>query len=374
MTQHFPHHSKLNLMKNICYVAMLAVLATACQKNEIVKNITEGKSRLYVSNADTAALVANLDIYDRADASMPMVNTEVSTGAKDGNGVFADVKANMLYQVSRAKKTVYVFDNAASLRSTATPVSMFTDNTLSSAREIALDTRTKTLFIANNSDSSIRVYDNASGLNGDVVGRKLKIGGQPWGIHYDEANDRLLVLIDLDARRIDVFNNPGALPEGNVAPSASFVVSNLLNGTFSRLHGLTYSDKLDLLLVTEIGEAALPASPAPGKPAFNADGGILVFEGASQKLTTGGTFAASRTIYGDATMMGNPVDIAIDDTNDKLIYVAEKANRKILAFALTASGNVAPAISVVTSKLPEALFMDDTRTVTYKGNTYGNGN
>lgn len=367
MKPKFSHFSTFQTAKAIAFIVAISVAGSACQKNETIVNQKKGKSILYVSNADTSSLVANLDVYNRADADMPMAKTEVNTGAKDGNGVFVDIKTNTLFQLSRQKKTLYIFSGAQQLMGDAMPTKMFTDSTLSSGREIAYDKMNNTLFIANNSDSSIRVYANATMLNGSVVGKKIKIPGQPWGIHYDEMNDRLLVLIDLAGMRVEVYNHPAGMMEGSVMPNSVLNVSDRLNGTFSRLHGITYSSKLDMLFVTEIGEAALPVTPAPGKPAFNADGGILIFEGATQKLTTGGTFAATKTIYGSATGLGNPVDIAIDDTNEKLVYVAEKANKKILAFSLAAVGNTMPAIEIVSTKSPEDIFIDATRPVTYTG-------
>ena len=124
------------------------------------------------------------------------------------------------------------------------------------------------------------------------------------------------------------------------------------------LHGLTYSAKLDVLIVTEIGEAAAPMIPDPTKPPFNADGGIYIIEGAKAKLTAGGNVTASRVIYGANTMLGNPVDVAFDDRDNKsLIYIAEKANKRISVFKLTDTGNIAPTISTTVTTSPEAVFL-----------------
>ncbi|MBC7903813.1 MAG: hypothetical protein H7Y27_10330, partial [Gemmatimonadaceae bacterium] len=56
---------------------------------------------------------------------------------------------------------------------------------------------------------------------------------------------------------------------------------------------------------------------------------------------------------------GNPVDIAFDDRANKgLIYVAEKANKRILVFKLADNGNVAPTVTTTVTTLPEAIFLD----------------
>lgn len=337
--------------------SLIAVTAlTSCDKDDTVTPVSP-ESRLYVSTADTDPAVANLEIYDPADVTTPMV-ANVNTGNKDGNGVYYDASGNRLFQLSRASKTVSVYNNASTLTSNPTAATTFTDVTLTSGREIAYDRNSNTLFIANNTDSTIRVYANATSLTGNVTGKVLKISGQPWGIHYDAVANRLLVLIDLSAMRIEVYNNPAGIAQGVVTPNSVLNITDRPNGSKSRLHGLTYSNTLNTLIVTEIGEAAAPAVPDITKPAFNADGGIYIIENAAAKLSSGGSFAANRIIYGSNTMLGNPVDVAIDDrANKNLIYIAEKANKKLLVFKLSDSGNVAPSTTISTTKLPEAIYL-----------------
>lgn len=315
-------------------------------------------SRLYVSAADVDPAVANLEIYDPADA-VTITAQAVTTGAKDGNGVATNNDGSEVYQLSRQNKTLSVFANNSSLAGTAIATRSFTDASLSSGREIAYDQSHNTLYIANNIDSTIRVYNNFSSLSGTVTGKVLKVSGQPWAVHYDAAADRLIVLMDLGALRLEVYNSPSTIPAGLVTSNSVLRINaTTANAGKSRLHGLTYSSSANVLVVTEIGEAAAPAVIDPTKPAFNADGGIYIFEGAAAKLGSGGTFTADRVIYGTNTGLGNPVDVAIDTrANKNLIYVAEKANKRINAFKLSDNGNVAPSITASTTRLPEALFL-----------------
>ncbi len=338
----------------VLFIVAVSFAFTSCKRNP--PGNQKDVNRLYVSNADVDPAIANLDIYEDPDKN-PFLVVEANTGAKDGNGVVVDQKNDILFQASRQNKSISVFMNASMISANPPPLTTFTDATLSSAREIAYDNSSYTLFVANNADSSIRVYKNAISLSGNVIGKTIKLSAEPWGIHYDAAANRLLVLIDKNGRRVEVYNNPSSL-EGAVTPNATLNVADRPNGDFTRLHGLTYSSKLDILLITEIGEAAAPAMATPGKPAFNADGGIYVFENANSKLTGGGTFNATRIIYGPDTQLGNPVDVAIDDTDQKLIYVAEKANKKILVFTLTDNDNKSPKTIISTVKLPEDLFID----------------
>ncbi len=342
---------------------LMAGSFTACKRNPPIEK--KEISRLYVSYANTETGIANLEVFEETDKN-PTLVLQANTEAKDGNGVFVDQATDILFQASRQNKSVSVFANASMLSSNPPPMTIFTDNSLNSAREIAYDNGSKTLFVANNADSSIRVYMSPASLSGNVTGKKLKLSAEPWGIHYDASSNRLLVLIDKNGRRIEVYKNPSSLAEGMISPNSVFNVADRPNGELTRLHGLTYSSKLDVLLITEIGEAAAPSTPVSGKPAFNADGGIYIFANAGSKLASGGTFNADRIIYGSNTGLGNPVDIAIDDVNEKLIYAAEKANKKILIFKLSDKGNQSPAMIIPTEKLPEDIFLDIRK---YSGNS-----
>ena len=344
------------LSRNVLSVSSLLFVLASCDKNDDPAPSPE--SKLFVSNADTDPSIPNLEVYSNADMANMGTSIRIASGAKDGNGVVYDAGKNMLFQAGRTARTIYYFNNASSLTAASTPSGSFTDASLSSARELAYDNNSNTLFVANNTDSSIRIYPNASSASGNVTGRVVKLSAQPWGIFYDGSNNRLLVLMDNAAMRIEVFNNPSALTAGIVTPNATLNISDRPNGGKSRLHGLTYSSRLDVLVVTEIGEAAAPAVVDLTKPAFNADGGIYIIEGARAKLTAGGSVSANRVIYGSSTMLGNPVDVALDDRDNKgLIYIAEKANKKLLVFKLSDNGNVAPTTTTNVTTLPEAIHL-----------------
>lgn len=334
-------------------ISLAAILFIVSCKKE--NTPAEPASRLYVSAADTDPAVANLFLYDPADVTSPTITATINNNAKDGNGVIVTGN-DQLFQLSRQNKTVHFYTTASALNNSSVAARTFTDATLTSGRELAYDNQRDILYIANNTDSSIRMYSNASTLSGNVTGKKFKIAGQPWGIFYDAAGNNLLVLMDLAAMRIDIFSNPSGLAEGIVTASRTLNITNRPNGALSRLHGITYSASSDMLLVTEIGEAAAPSVPNLTKPAFNADGGIYIIKGAAAKIAAGGNVTADAVIYGSNTMLGNPVDIAIDDRNAKgIIYVAEKANKRILAFKVTDANNASPTINVSTTYSPEAI-------------------
>jgi len=372
MMQNHLNMKTSTMLSNSALIAVaLSLITTSCQKTnfreEAPSVVAASQSDeltalaamkgLYVSAADTAAATDNLYYYYLQNYQT-VISTPFTSNAKDGNGVIHNKRKDELYQLSRQKKTLYVFANASNMQNPPVAVRSFTDTTLSSGREIAHDIKNNILYVANNTDSSIRVYRNFSSLSGNVIGEKLKISGQPWGIIYSEEMDKLIVVMDLAAMRLDIFDNPSSLTAGTATASRSLNIADRPNGTFSRLHGLTYNKEADILIVTEIGEAAAPLIPTPGKPAFNADGGIYIIKNAASKLAGGGTINADALIYGANTGLGNPVDIASRWLNGKgFIFAIEKANKKIAGFRITDAGDIAPVNTVVTAYAPEAASL-----------------
>jgi uncharacterized protein YjiK len=326
---------------------------SSCDKNSDSTTPATPKSPsvLYVSNAEVTAGAKNLQLLSPADSTVLTPSVELANGASDGNGVVFSPEKNLLFQVSRAQKSIRVYSNASSILAASLPVSVITDASLSSGRELAYDATNDILYVANNTDSTLRVYDKASTLNGNVTGKKLKLTGEPWGIHFDKDNNRLMVLIDKSAMRIEFFNNPSSLAAGTVTPTLKFFINgSQTNGVTARLHGITYSKKRDILLVTEIGNAT--------GTNFATDGGIYIIEEVA-KISNNSSVLATRTIFGSNTGLGNPVDIAFDDRDNKgLIYVAEKANKKIQVFKLSDNGNVAPTRSYISTLSPEAIHLN----------------
>ncbi len=320
-----------------------ALIFTACKKDNS-DSITTPVSRLFVSNAD--AMDPNLSVYSPADGATLPAPMQVNTSAPDGNGVVYDAASNVGFQVSRTDKTIKKF--SVSSTGTVTVTGLFVDATLTSGRDATYDAANKTLYVASNTDNKIFVYANAPSLTGNITPSKvLTLDGQPWGLDF--ANGSLMVLIDLDRKEIQLFKNVNSIATGTVTPSNKITIP-----AATRLHGLVYDAASDILLVTEIGAAS-----GISIPAFNADGGIYIIEGAMAKFTANAAVTANRTIFGSNTMMGNPVDITFDARNGKkLIYVAEKANKKILVFKLTDNGNVAPTTSASVTTLPESIFID----------------
>ena len=333
-------HQKLLLAISFLH----AIFLSGCTKDKNEPMPQSTVSRLYVSLADTVAAVPNTLIFDPADQSTLGEPYSFNSQLPDANGIVFDPFSGTVFQVSRKNKNVKTFtvktDGTLSTRNS------FIDNGLSSARGIAFDRFRNTLYIASNADSAIYVYGNASTLTGSVTAtKKLKLDGQPWGIHLD--NDRLFVVIDQERVEVQLFESASSLVVGRISPTKKITVTGA-----ARLHGIKYSAGRDVLILTDIAEDATAG--------FDTDGAIHIIGEANAKFTAAGAaIAPDRTIKGSITGLGNPVDVTWDDRAGRdFIYIAEKAGRKILVFKFADNGNVVPLINLGLSMSPEGLYLD----------------
>lgn len=301
-------------------------------------------SRLYVSNADTDASVMSTMIFDPADGATLDSPDRFDTKLPDGNGIVFDPYSGTVFQVSRQAKNIKSFtvNTDGSLKNKGS----FIDDGLTSAREIAFDRVRKTLYVSSNTDSSLYVYVGIDTIAGTArASKKLKLDGQPWGIHLE--NDNLFVVIDQGKAQVQLFENASSLVVGTISPSKKINITGA-----ARLHGIAYSSSRNALILTDIGEESANGSKSDGK--------IYIIETALEKfVVNGAAVIPNRTIAGISTGLGNPVDVAWDlRTGKDLIYVAEKANKKIQVFKFTDNGDVTPFRTATLSTSPEAIFLD----------------
>ena len=326
------------------FCILTSSILSSCVKDDNEAMPKSTVSRLYVSNADTDAAVNNTLIFDPADQPKFTDSYKFNSQLPDGNGILFDPYSGVVFQVSRSNKNIKTFkvntDGSLVIKNS------FVHEGLLSAREIAFDRSRDILYISSNIDSAIYVYNSVSTLKDIVLAdKKLKLNGQPWGIHLD--NDRLFVVIDQTRAEVQLFENASALAVGPITPTKKITVIGA-----ARLHGITYSASRDVLILTDIAEAT-----AAG---FDSDGSIHIITDANSKFTaTGPPIAPSITIKGALTGLGNPVDVAWDDREGKdLIYIAEKARRKILVFNYSRTGNIAPSVIADLTSSPEAIYLD----------------
>lgn len=323
-------------------LAITGVLGCSKDDNEPLPQSTV--SRLYVSNADTDASVMSTLIFDPADGATLDSPDRYDTKLPDGNGIVFDPFSGTVFQVSRQAKNIKSF--TVKTDGSLADKGSFIDDGLTSAREIAFDRVRKTLYVASNTDSSIYVYQGVDTIKSSArASKKLKLNGQPWGIHLE--NDNLFVVIDRSSAQVQLFENASSLVVGTIVPNKKITVTGGI-----RLHGIAYSSSRDALILSDIGEETGSGSTSDGK--------IYIIEAALAKFAAmGSAVSPTRIISGINTGLGNPVDVAWDIRAEKnLIYVAEKANKKIQVFNFSDNGNVSPFRTVTLNTSPEAIYLD----------------
>jgi hypothetical protein len=148
------------------------------------------------------------------------------------------------------------------------------------------------VMAANLGGNSIEVFGTAAGENA-VPLASTPLAGNAWDLVYDEPSDRLfLAMTNGTVVVVDDYVAGGfmATPSRTLTPDTA--------GTVSNIHGIAYQADTDTLVITDVGDAAVAD-----------DGRLYVIGNAS---TANGTVTPSRSLFGPATMMGNPVDLVLD--------------------------------------------------------------
>jgi sugar lactone lactonase YvrE len=209
-------------------------------------------------------------------------------------------------------------------------------------RGLAFDASRDRLFVADIGAGDIKVFDASATGDTAPLFVVTDLGGAPaWDIAYHAAGDRLFAA-GTDGR-VRVFD---ALltTEGSDGP-ARVITPTRDDGDSSavNLHGIHYDAASDTLLVSDIGDAMV-----------DDDGFIFVIADAK---AADGLVEAQAVLGGDATQLGNPVDLAFDGAD---LYIAEKANSAVLRYdgALGLRGRVdAPADAAIAVTNPESVHL-----------------
>lgn len=162
----------------------------------------------------------------------------------------------------------------------------------------------------------------------------------PWDVHYDAASDRLFVactdgvVVVFDAFSSDMGADG---PDRTITPAVTGA------DVSTNLHGIDYLAGEDILVLSDVGDAANAT-----------DGRLYTIATAS---TADGLVNVQVRISGVDTLLGNPVDIAVVDGS---VYVAEKSNDRVLRYDTigTLTGEVTTAANgSLTVTKPESVFV-----------------
>ena len=312
----------------------------------IYNELFAGASAVTLPGMETAALVAEIlatvftssnttgdvgafNIYENGT---PQLTTFMSAGM-DADGIYYDQDADVLYQLNRTDNVINAYSNvAASIASgtmptlTATSTSDFTNGreitVIDGKLVVAQDAS------ATNGDQNTLVVYNASATS-ITLDKIHNVGINLWGIQA--AGTTLFAIVDV-SNNVAIFDDFFTESAGPLEPTRIVAVEGLV-----RTHGLHYISAIDKMLLTDIGAASSPT-----------DGAFLKVENWS--IASADDFVSTDEqirVGGNATLLGNPVDIDIDLENE-IIYVAERANGggHLLGFSIASigmdGGNIAP--------------------------------
>ena len=194
--------------------------------------------------------------------------------------------------------SIRVFYGASQADGDIPPVRIVTNNTAGgNTGSLFLDTLHNHLYVGDDDVGAVRVFDNASGINGPTASTRLVTGlGTVFGVAVDTTANDILYVSNRDATstyQISVFTastaNGAATPSRTITPTLS---TNLSVG------GISLDAVADRLYVAGATNAT-----------------VMVFDGAS---TANGQIAPTRTL----TFPNTISSVVIDAVNNRLYAVS----------------------------------------------------
>ena len=280
-------------------------------------------TELYVTNNSDG----NISVYDATGALIKSVMTDATAA----EGIYYSAMNDAVIQASRSGMMLEYYSGFSEAMDGGSVSADFTsDAELMSPREIAV--YGNNVVVSDNDMHMFYVYsyDGTS----FTLENTFDPGFNVWGITFKSGD--LIAVVD-GSSDIAVFNDfLDNDMDGSITADKRITVEGIV-----RTHGIDYSEADDVLVLTDIGDAA----------DANTDGGFQVIQNFSSVLDNtndGGTIAMTdqTRVAGAATLLGNPIDIAYDHKTNT-VFIAEVGNGKVLAFskALTLTGNVAPDVN-----------------------------
>jgi len=248
-----------------------------------------------------------------------------------------------LYLGDLPTRGVLIFSPATRVDGNTAPSRELTPTTvpaLYGANSIAVDTSRDILYVTDNFNQVIFVWDNAATVNGDVAPNRTITGvTRPEDIAVDQTNDRLYVCA-ANGDEIWELNNAST-------QNGAVVVSRNINGAATQLdnaYGIELDRSRDRLYVANRNTSA-----------------ILVFDNVD---TIDGNTAPLNVISGAATGLTTPIDIALDRERNHIYEVNDTGSDDAIRIwhnASGADGNLPPNRTIINS----AGLLDQSRALSF---------
>ncbi|NUO02114.1 MAG: hypothetical protein HUU01_16030 [Saprospiraceae bacterium] len=293
-------------------------------------------ANIYLSS-NTTPVMGVYDVTNLASISSKTINV----GNNDSDGILAYPSGDPVFQLDRSNNRINAYNTISTAANGSSPApSAMSTSDFTNGREITV------------SQGRLVAIQDADPSNGNV-NKFLVYRASPFSVSLFKsftANINLWGLQAVGESMYAVEDNSGNLAfysdffnkqSGTmVTPDWKVNIAGLV-----RTHGIQYDTEADIMVLTDVGEAASAT-----------DGAIHIITNFSQKVATAlgggttGTIALNQQIRiaGSNTLLGNPVDVAYNNATNK-IYVAERANGggRLLIFNFPeSSGNPAPAVNL----------------------------
>ncbi|MCB0664853.1 MAG: CHRD domain-containing protein [Saprospiraceae bacterium] len=297
------------------------------------------KSSLFISSNTTGNIgVYNFDYEDESSL------VTFPSGGQDADGIYYDQSLDVLYQLNRSDNVIDKYEDVIDLLTEGSYPEISTSSTSDfiNGREIAVGYQkiivAQDANDANGQSNQLVQYD----ISGETIAleKTFDVDINLWGIHL---SDSTLWAIEDNSSNVAWYENFFSLSEGSIAPSGKVSIENMV-----RTHGLTYDAQEDIMILTDVGDAA------------SADDGAFVLINNWSTAIMDGMVSADEQIRvaGPMTQLGNPVDVSYD-FNTNSIFIAERANAggRIMGFAWpTVEGDQAPVWSELFSGASAVYF------------------
>jgi len=314
--------------------------------------------KLYVMDTNSNSLLRFDNAFTANNNATPAATiVGANTSLNFPNYIALDTAADRLYVADQSDLSIVIFDKISTQSGTVnlTPTrTIFGGNTtLASPADVFFDRVRNELYVLD--DPRILVFNVASlsaGVNNVAPARTLttSFAAGAAAIFVDVANDRLFVA-DLDGA-IAIYDNASTLPTGAITPSRSIGGSNT---QLANPAGIQF-DGVGRLVVSNTGTVSLPPS-------------ITIYPASA--ITAGGNPAPVAQISGSNTGFSSPMQIAVDTSGTGTLYLADAGAAKVAVYANlnTATGNInaAPNRSIIgastglTAGGPAGVAIDHTR-------------
>lgn len=308
---------------------VLCVLSSGIATQMMAQNPENHAPKLFLSSNTTG----NIGVLDLAAANLSIQN--IVAGGLDADGIYYDQKTDVLYQLNRTNNVVNAYADVLTNLALGLPVAITATSTsdFSNGREIAVSGNklvvTQDAAPGNGDLNKFIVYDISA--NSITLDKIYTLDINLWGILFAGSS---LIAVEDNSNRVAIYENFFQQPAGTLMATTKVSVEALV-----RTHGIAYDAQSDLMILTDVGDAA------------SATDGALMFVSDWTQASADGTVSVSEQIIlaGPNTLLGNPVDVAYSKT-EAMVYVAERANLggQLLAFAIpTSSGNPLPDAAIL---------------------------